>query len=55
MLPGMSDDAAAARTLAGCERLIVDGDVSFGRDVTVRGSVTVSGPRRIADGSLLEG
>ena len=47
--------ASGPPSLAGCERLIVDGDVSFGRNVTVRGSVTVSGPRRIADGSLLEG
>ncbi|HZG49684.1 MAG TPA: UTP--glucose-1-phosphate uridylyltransferase, partial [Thermoleophilaceae bacterium] len=47
--------ASGPPSLAGCERLIVDGDVSFGRDVTLRGSVKVSGPRRIADGSLLEG
>jgi hypothetical protein len=29
--------------------------VSFGRDVTVRGSVRVEGPRRVEDGTLLKG
>jgi hypothetical protein len=29
--------------------------VTFGRDVTVRGAVKVEGPRRIADGEVLEG
>jgi UTP--glucose-1-phosphate uridylyltransferase len=38
-----------------CERLAVEGDVSFGRDVKVRGEVTVRGPRRVEDGELLEG
>jgi UTP--glucose-1-phosphate uridylyltransferase len=42
-------------SLVECERLAVKGDVSFGRDVTVRGSVTVEGPARIDDGSVLEG
>jgi UTP--glucose-1-phosphate uridylyltransferase len=42
-------------SLGDCERLTVEGDVSFGRDVVVRGTVTVDGPRRIADGELLEG
>jgi UTP--glucose-1-phosphate uridylyltransferase len=46
---------AGPPSLAGCERLTVTGDVSFGLDVTVRGSVSVSGPRRVADGELLEG
>ena len=47
--------AAGAPSLAGCERLELDGDVSFGRDVTVRGRVRVTGPRHIDDGALLEG
>jgi len=38
-----------------CERLAVEGDVSFGREVVVRGSVTVSGQRQIEDGTVLEG
>ena len=42
-----------------CERLTVVGDVSFGAEVTVRGSVTVEagedGRRRIPDGTVLEG
>ena len=29
--------------------------MSFGRDVVVRGSVRVEGPRQIEDGTLLEG
>jgi UTP--glucose-1-phosphate uridylyltransferase len=37
-----------------CERLSVEGDVTFGRDVVVRGAVTVSGPRRVDDGEVLE-
>jgi UTP--glucose-1-phosphate uridylyltransferase len=46
---------AGPPSLAGCERLEVDGDVTFGRDVTVRGSVRLEGPRRIDDGTVLEG
>jgi UTP--glucose-1-phosphate uridylyltransferase len=47
--------AAGPPSLAACARLEVEGDVSFGRDVVVRGSVRVEGPRRIEDGTLLEG
>ncbi|HEY6776360.1 MAG TPA: UTP--glucose-1-phosphate uridylyltransferase [Thermoleophilaceae bacterium] len=47
--------AAEPPSLARCERLTVKGDVSFGRDVVVRGSVTVEGPARIEDGTVLEG
>jgi UTP--glucose-1-phosphate uridylyltransferase len=46
---------AGAPSLVDCERLAVEGDVSFGRDVVVRGRVTVSGPREIEDGAVLEG
>jgi UTP--glucose-1-phosphate uridylyltransferase len=46
---------AGPPSLAGCERLEVDGDVTFGRHVTVRGSVRLEGPRRIDDGTVLEG
>jgi UTP--glucose-1-phosphate uridylyltransferase len=42
-------------SLVECERLTVDGDVRFGRDVVVRGTVRVEGPREIADGEVLEG
>ena len=42
-------------SLVGCERLSVEGDVSFGRDVVVRGAVRLEGPRVIEDGALLEG
>jgi UTP--glucose-1-phosphate uridylyltransferase len=43
-----------APSLVACERLAVEGDVSFGRDVVVRGAVTVTGPRQIEDGTVLE-
>jgi UTP--glucose-1-phosphate uridylyltransferase len=43
-----------APSLVRCERLAVEGDVTFGADVVVHGSVTVSGPRSIEDGTLLE-
>jgi UTP--glucose-1-phosphate uridylyltransferase len=42
-------------SLVECERLTVEGDVSFGRDVTVRGEVRVQGPRRVEDGERLDG
>ncbi len=45
-----------APSLRACDRLDVRGDVTFGRDVTIRGSVLVeSGPaaRTIADGAAL--
>ena len=42
-------------SLADCDRLEVVGDVTFGRDVVVRGTVKVEGPRRIDDGETLEG
>ena len=44
-----------APSLVHCERLAVEGDVTFGRGVVVRGVVTVSGPQRIEDGTVLEG
>ncbi len=40
-------------SLAQCERLTVEGDVTFGGGVVVRGAVTVSGPARIEDGTVL--
>jgi UTP--glucose-1-phosphate uridylyltransferase len=46
-------------SLKDCERLVVRGDVGFGRDVTVRGSVTIDhdgeGRLEIDDGDVLEG
>jgi UTP--glucose-1-phosphate uridylyltransferase len=44
-----------APSLVQCERLAVEGDVTFGSGVVVRGTVAVSGPRRIEDGAVLEG
>ena len=42
-----------------CDRLTVEGDVIFGRDVTVRGSVAIENaddePLRVDDGTVLEG
>jgi UTP--glucose-1-phosphate uridylyltransferase len=46
---------AGAPSLVGCTRLAVEGDVTFGRGVVVRGAVTVRGPRRVQDGAVLEG
>jgi UTP--glucose-1-phosphate uridylyltransferase len=46
---------AGAPSLVACERLTVEGDVTFGRGVVVRGTVEVHGPARIEDGAVLEG
>jgi UTP--glucose-1-phosphate uridylyltransferase len=50
---------AGAPSLIGCERLVVRGDVRFGRDVVARGDVEVrnDGPEQleVPDGALLEG
>jgi UTP--glucose-1-phosphate uridylyltransferase len=46
---------AGAPSLVACSRLAVEGDVTFGRDVVVRGTVVVRGPRRVEDGAVLEG
>jgi UTP--glucose-1-phosphate uridylyltransferase len=42
-------------SLRECRRLEVDGDVSFGRDVAVKGSVRLEGPLAVPDGAVLEG
>jgi UTP--glucose-1-phosphate uridylyltransferase len=42
-------------SLRACQRLSVAGDVSFGRDVAVKGSVSLEGPLSVPDGSVLEG
>jgi UTP--glucose-1-phosphate uridylyltransferase len=42
-------------SLIDCSRLSVSGDVSFGRDVAVEGSVALEGPRSVPDGAVLEG
>ena len=42
-------------SLIEAERLEVEGDVRFGRDVRVRGRVHIDGPAEIPDGALLEG
>ncbi|HEX2412514.1 MAG TPA: UTP--glucose-1-phosphate uridylyltransferase [Solirubrobacteraceae bacterium] len=44
-----------APALVDCDRIAVEGDVRFGRDVVVRGTVTVRGPRTVEDGAVLEG
>jgi UTP--glucose-1-phosphate uridylyltransferase len=44
-----------APSLVECERIAVEGDVTFGRDVVARGRVKVTGPARIEDGTVLEG
>jgi UTP--glucose-1-phosphate uridylyltransferase len=44
-----------APSLVACDRLTIEGDVSFGSGVVVRGSVRLEGPRAIEDGAVLEG
>ena len=44
---------AGPPSLAAAARLEVRGDVTFGRDVVVRGAVVVEGPRQIPDGEVL--
>ncbi len=44
---------AGPPSLVGAERLAVAGDVTFGRDVSVRGDVRVEGPRQVEDGARL--
>jgi UTP--glucose-1-phosphate uridylyltransferase len=44
---------AGAPSLVACERIAVEGDVTFGAGVVVRGAVTVTGPRRVEDGTEL--
>lgn len=46
---------SGAPSLVGCDALRVVGDVTFGRDVVVRGDVTVEGVERVDDGTVLEG
>ena len=46
---------AGAPSLVGCDALTVEGDVTFGRDVVVRGTVTLAGTDRVADGTVLQG
>jgi len=46
---------AGAPSLVECERLEVVGDVTFGRDVVVRGSVRVESVEHVGDGEVLEG
>jgi UTP--glucose-1-phosphate uridylyltransferase len=42
-------------SLVACDRLTVEGDVSFGAGVVCRGTVSVSGPLSVEDGTVLEG
>ena len=44
-----------APSLREAERLEVDGDVRFGRDVVVRGRARVDGPAEVPDGAVLAG
>jgi UTP--glucose-1-phosphate uridylyltransferase len=46
---------AGPPSLVAGERLVVRGDVRFGKDVVVRGAVEVEGPATLEDGTVLEG
>jgi UTP--glucose-1-phosphate uridylyltransferase len=46
---------AGPPSLREAERLEVEGDVTFGAGVVVRGSAKVTGPREVADGEELGG
>jgi UTP--glucose-1-phosphate uridylyltransferase len=46
---------AGPPSLVEADRLEVTGDVTFGRDVVVRGSVTVTGPGHVGHRAVLEG
>lgn len=46
---------AGPPSLRRCSRLTVVGDVTFGADVVVEGTVRVTGPRQVADGEVLRG
>ena len=46
---------AGAPSLRDAESLEVSGDVTFGADVVVQGSVRIEGPRHVADGEVLRG
>src|SRR5829696_5434116 len=46
---------AGAPSLVECERLSLEGPVTFGRDVVVRGTVRVEGPKEIPHGEVLSG
>jgi UTP--glucose-1-phosphate uridylyltransferase len=46
---------AGPPSLVEAQRLKVAGDVTFGAGVVVRGSVEVTGPQRLDDGTVLEG
>jgi UTP--glucose-1-phosphate uridylyltransferase len=44
-----------APSLRECRRLEVDGDVTFGRSIAVKGEVRLEGPLSVPDGAVLEG
>ena len=46
---------AGPPSLRECRRLEVEGDVTFARDVVVKGDVRLEGPQMITDGTVLEG
>jgi UTP--glucose-1-phosphate uridylyltransferase len=56
LLPGFEQRfPAGAPSLRRCRRLDVEGDVTFGANVTVTGEVRITGPRHVPDGEVLSG
>ena len=46
---------AGPPSLVACDRLVVQGDVTFGEGVVCRGTVEIEGPAELEDGAVLEG
>jgi UTP--glucose-1-phosphate uridylyltransferase len=46
---------AGVPSLRRCQRLQIDGDVTFGANVVITGDVRITGPRHIPDGTELSG
>ncbi|HET6286269.1 MAG TPA: UTP--glucose-1-phosphate uridylyltransferase, partial [Amycolatopsis sp.] len=53
LLPDFDARIPSAPSLKDCTSLAVDGDVTFGKNVVVRGDVKITGPKTVPDGEIL--
>ncbi len=53
LLPDFDARIPVAPSLKECTSLEVDGDVTFGKNVVVRGDVKIAGPKTVPDGEVL--